>query len=170
MWSHSSLFAHTHPSIDERSSRAYVVTPILLLTIYWYDNIQGCRMVCPVCMCPILLIYFMSIVFHAFRYIFVSVSTTTFLWVVFLPSYFTMFYSYHQAALLAFCLILNASITLLCLFVPKIFALYFVEEDSMTFSSDIGQASLSRSVSTMSKSSTASNVMNDLPSTSKNNI
>ncbi len=106
--------------------------------------------------------------FNESWYIFVSVATTTFLWTVFLPTYFTTFYAYHQAALLAFCLILNASITLLCLYVPKIYAIYFVEEDSMTFSSEIGQASLSRSVST--KSSNTSNVLDDLPSTSNNNI
>ena len=82
--------------------------------------------------------------FNESWYIFVSVSTTMFLWMVVLPTYFTTFYAYHQAALLAFCLILNASITLLCLYVPKVYAIYFVEEGSMTFSSELGQASVSR--------------------------
>ena len=71
--------------------------------------------------------------FNESWYIFISVSTTTFLWVVFLPTYFTTFYAYHQAALLAFCLILNASITLLCLCVPKIYAIYFIDEDQIKF-------------------------------------
>ena len=71
--------------------------------------------------------------FNESWYIFISVSTTTFLWVVFLPTYFTTFYAYHQAALLAFCLILNASITLLCLYVPKIYAIYFFDEDQIKF-------------------------------------
>ncbi len=62
-------------------------------------------------------------------YIFVSVSTTTFLWMVFLPAYFTAFYAYYQAALLSFCLFLNATVTLLCLYVPKLYAIYFVDEN-----------------------------------------
>ena len=76
--------------------------------------------------------------FNESWYIFISVSTTTFLWVVFLPTYFTTFYAYHQAALLAFCLILNASITLLCLYVPKIYAVYFVDEDKLKFDNATG--------------------------------
>lgn len=68
--------------------------------------------------------------FNESWYIFVSVCTTTFLWIVFIPAYFTAFYAYHQAALLAFCLIVNGGCTLLCLFIPKIYAIMFVEESS----------------------------------------
>ena len=71
--------------------------------------------------------------FNESRYICISVLTTTFLWVVFLPAYFTAFYTYLQASILAFCLILNATVTLLCLFVPKIYAIYFVDEDQLKF-------------------------------------
>ena len=73
--------------------------------------------------------------FNESWFIFVCVSTTAFMWMVFLPTYFTMFYAYHQAALLAFCLILNACITLLCLYVPKLYALYFVSEDRLKVTS-----------------------------------
>ncbi len=69
--------------------------------------------------------------FNESWYIFVSVSTTVFIWIVILPTYFTTFYAYYQAALLAACLLLNASITLLCLYVPKIYAIYFVNENKM---------------------------------------
>ncbi len=88
--------------------------------------------------------------FNESWYIFISVSTTAFLWVVFLPTYFTTFYAYHQAALLAFCLFLNASITLLCLYVPKVYALYFVAEENITFSFEESQIS---STSTTAQSS-----------------
>ena len=71
--------------------------------------------------------------FNESWYIFVSVSTTTFLWLVFLPTYFTTFYAYYQAALLAFCLFLNATVTLLCLYLPKLYAVYFVDEDNLLF-------------------------------------
>ena len=85
--------------------------------------------------------------FNESWYIFVSVSTTAFLWMVFLPTYFTMFYAHHQAAILAFCLIVNAAITLLCLFVPKVYALYFVEESDIKFSA-AGQSHSSGPIST----------------------
>ena len=67
--------------------------------------------------------------FNESGHIFISVTTTTFLWAVFLPTYLTAFYAYYQATLLALCLILNAVITVLCLFLPKVYALYFVEEE-----------------------------------------
>ena len=85
--------------------------------------------------------------FNESWYIFISVSTTSFLWIVFLPTYFTTFYAYHQAALLAFCLILNASITLLCLYVPKIYAIYFVDEGQLKYSGTGTTASMSVSAS-----------------------
>ncbi len=73
--------------------------------------------------------------FNESWYIFVSVSTTAFLWMVLLPTYLTMFYAHHQVAILAFCLIVNADVTLLCLFTPKVYALYFVDEDSIKVAS-----------------------------------
>ena len=73
--------------------------------------------------------------FNESWYIFVSVSTTTFLWMVFLPTYFTTFYAHYQVALLATSLILNASITLLCLYVPKIYAIYFIDEEQLKYAS-----------------------------------
>ncbi len=71
--------------------------------------------------------------FNESWYIFVSVLTTLFMWVVFLPTYFSTFYAYYQVAMLAFCLILNGFITLLTLYVPKIYAIYYVEEDNLKF-------------------------------------
>ena len=71
--------------------------------------------------------------FNESWYIFVSVATTTFLWLVFLPAYFTAFYAVHQVALLASCLTINALVTLLCLYVPKIYAIYFIDEDNIQF-------------------------------------
>ena len=66
--------------------------------------------------------------FNESWYIFVSVSTTTFLLMVFLPAYFTAFYALHQVVLLASCLLIVPSVTLLCLYLPKIYAIYFVDE------------------------------------------
>lgn len=72
--------------------------------------------------------------FNESWYIFVSVSTTLFAWSVFLPTYFTVYYAYQQAALLSFCLLLNAFITVGCLFLPKAYAVLFVSELKIQFS------------------------------------
>ncbi len=54
-----------------------------------------------------------------------------------------MFYAYNQAALLAFCLFLNATISLFSIYVPKIYALYFVEDEKITtFSFDEGSSTV----------------------------
>ena len=66
--------------------------------------------------------------FNESWYIFISVTTTLFVWIAFLPTYFVAFFAYHKAALLALALILNAAVTTLCLFAPKIYALYYVDE------------------------------------------
>ena len=67
-------------------------------------------------------------------FIFVSVATTVFAWTVFLPTLFTAGSSQHQATILALCFMLNAFITVGCLFVPKIYALYCVDEANIKFS------------------------------------
>ena len=71
--------------------------------------------------------------FNESWYIFISVTTTLFMWLVFLPTYFSAFYAYHQEALIAFCLILNALITLMCLFVPKLYAIVYLEDHQLKF-------------------------------------
>ena len=72
--------------------------------------------------------------FNESWYIFISVTTTLFVWISFLPTYFTAYYAYHKSALLALALILNAAVTTICLFVPKIYAIYFVKEDDIKVS------------------------------------
>ena len=71
--------------------------------------------------------------FNDSRYIFVSISTTLFMWSVFLPTYFTAFHAHHQAALLSVCLLFNAYITMVGQFGPKIYAVLFVKEETITF-------------------------------------
>lgn len=72
--------------------------------------------------------------FNESWYIFISVSTTIFIWIAFLPTYMMAFYAYHKGALLSLALILNASVTVICIFVPKIYALYFVDEAGIKIS------------------------------------
>ena len=72
--------------------------------------------------------------FNESWFIFISISTTLFMWIVFLPTYFTAFYVYNQVAILGFCLLLNVCITMGCLFLPKVYALFWVDEKSLVFS------------------------------------
>ena len=79
-------------------------------------------------------------------YIFVSVATTMFLWVVFVPTYLTTFFVVHQVVLLTCCVMINATVTLFCLFLPKIYAVYFVDEQHLklfTRTTRVSQASTS---------------------------
>ncbi len=72
--------------------------------------------------------------FNESWYIFFSVSTTLFIWIAFLPTHMLAFYAYHKAALLALALILNAYVTIACLFLPKVYALFFVDEKQIKIS------------------------------------
>lgn len=71
--------------------------------------------------------------FNESWYIFVSTSSTCFMWAIFLPTYFNAFYAYHKAALLAFCLVLNTLVTLACLFLPKLYAIFYVDDGRIQF-------------------------------------
>ena len=80
--------------------------------------------------------------FNESWYIFVSVATTMFLWLVFLPTYFTSFYAYNRVILLTSCVIINAAITLVCLFISKIRAVYFPDEGRHLAPATFGRAGL----------------------------
>ena len=72
--------------------------------------------------------------FNESWYIFISVTTTLFVWIAFLPTYLVAFYAYHKAALMALALILNSVVTTLCLFAPKLYALFFVADNNIKVS------------------------------------
>ena len=69
--------------------------------------------------------------FNESWFIFVSVSTTLFSWVVFIPAYFTSYYAYMQSAILGFCLTLIAFVTVCCQFLPIIYAITFVPTENI---------------------------------------
>lgn len=58
------------------------------------------------------------------RYIAFCVDTTLIIWISFVPTYFTASRAYFKVIILSVALILNATVNLLCLFVPKLYALY----------------------------------------------
>jgi hypothetical protein len=72
--------------------------------------------------------------FNESWFIFVSVSTTLFAWIVFIPTYFTSYYAYMQSAILGFCLVLISLITLCCQFLPIIYATMFLPTEKIKVS------------------------------------
>ena len=58
------------------------------------------------------------------RYIAYCVDTTLLIWVTFLPTYFTTSRADAKLTILAASLLLNASVTVICLFIPRIYSLY----------------------------------------------
>ena len=69
--------------------------------------------------------------FNESWFIFICVSKTLFLWTVMFPSYFLAFYAYHRATILASCLIFDCYLTVVLLYVPKLYALWFLTEERM---------------------------------------
>ncbi|XP_077992140.1 metabotropic glutamate receptor-like [Glandiceps talaboti] len=61
------------------------------------------------------------------RFITMSVYTTLIIWLAFIPTYFTAQFSTSKILLLDLALMLNSSVTLLCLFAPKFYAIYFAK-------------------------------------------
>ncbi|XP_052788467.1 metabotropic glutamate receptor 2-like [Mya arenaria] len=58
------------------------------------------------------------------RYIAFCVDTTLLIWVTFVPTYFTTSRAAAKTTILAVALLLNASVTVSCLFIPRIYSLY----------------------------------------------
>ncbi len=90
--------------------------------------------------------------FNESKFIFFSVMTTTFLWIMFLPTYFTTFFAYYKTILLATCLVVNATLTLVLLFGPKVYAVIFKSEEGTTTSNS--GSSLASSTISVNQSST----------------
>ena len=88
--------------------------------------------------------------FNESWFIFVSVSTTLFAWVVFIPAYFTSYYAYMQSAILGFCLVLNGLVTIGVQFVPIIYAVALIPTERIKFSTIAKQTTMT-SVGPMSQ-------------------
>ena len=69
--------------------------------------------------------------FNDSRYIFLCVCTTLFLWIAFIPSYFSAFYAEQKILLLSFLLLMNSTVILLCLYVPRIYAVIYVDDEKL---------------------------------------
>jgi metabotropic glutamate receptor 2/3/metabotropic glutamate receptor 6/7/8 len=62
--------------------------------------------------------------FNESRYITLCVYTTLLIWLAFLPSFFTATLAFYELILLSSALLLNASVILICLYTPRIYAIY----------------------------------------------
>jgi 7 transmembrane sweet-taste receptor of 3 GCPR len=71
--------------------------------------------------------------FNDSQFIFVSVATTLFVWILFVPAYFTAYYAYLRSAIIGFCLVSNVSVALVCQFVRIAYAVFFVPTDHIKF-------------------------------------
>ena len=95
--------------------------------------------------------------FNESRYIFLSVSTTVFLWCAFLPTYFSAFYAKQKALLLSAILLLNSTVMVFCLFYPKVYAVYYINDDDLNIQGTIS----------VSKNSNRNNKVVPLPAVSE---
>jgi 7 transmembrane sweet-taste receptor of 3 GCPR len=91
--------------------------------------------------------------FNDSQFIFISVSTTLFVWILFIPAYFTAYYAYLRSVIIGFCLVSNIGVTLGCQFIRIVYAVLFVPTDKIQFS-----ASLDNRVTVMSISAAPSAV------------
>ena len=69
--------------------------------------------------------------FNESWYILLSVTTTLIIWMSFIPTYFITFYAYHREAILSLALSLNGICNMLCFFAPKVYAVFWLSEDSI---------------------------------------
>ena len=83
--------------------------------------------------------------FNECWYIFLTLATTLFIWIAFLPANFAAFYAYHKAALLGLALNLIGCVTLVVLFGPKIYALFYVPDDEIKITDFEGSTSSKKS-------------------------
>src|SRR6218665_336943 len=80
--------------------------------------------------------------FNESWFIFISAATTLFSWVVFIPAYFTISYAYLQSAILGFSLILKSLVTLVCQYLPALYAIAFVPVENVVSFSTVTQSSV----------------------------
>ncbi|XP_074640212.1 metabotropic glutamate receptor 3-like [Tubulanus polymorphus] len=71
--------------------------------------------------------------FNESRYIFLSVCATLFLWIAFLPTYFSASTAIHKSMLLALSLILNSVVIILCIFISRVYALLVLDSTDLTY-------------------------------------
>lgn len=75
--------------------------------------------------------------FNESWFIFLSVSSTLVIWMAFLPTYFIIFFAFFKESLLSLALLLNAFCNMVFTCAPKIYAVWWVEDDDIAATYDI---------------------------------
>ena len=65
------------------------------------------------------------------KFISFCVYSTVIIWLTFIPAYFAVGKAFFQVMFLSLAILANATLILLCIFVPKIYALYFVKKEDL---------------------------------------
>ncbi|XP_013414979.1 metabotropic glutamate receptor [Lingula anatina] len=87
--------------------------------------------------------------FNESKFISMCVYTTLVIWLAFIPTYFTTSAAYFRVVLLSVALILNATVVLAFLYAPKVYAIAYVDADTI----QINQLNPTTSVSPLAGSS-----------------
>lgn len=69
--------------------------------------------------------------FNESRFISMCVYTTLVIWLAFIPTYFTASQEYLRGILLSVALLLNHTVAVLFLFLPKVYACIFMDQENM---------------------------------------
>lgn len=67
------------------------------------------------------------------QFIFISVLTTFFVWILFIPAYFIASYAYIRSVIIGFSLMSNIGVTLGCQYLRIAYAVLFVSTDKIKF-------------------------------------
>lgn len=73
--------------------------------------------------------------FNDSLFIFKSVSTTLFFWILFFPAYFTAYHAYIRSVMIGFCMVSNIGVILGCQFLRIAYAVLFLQTDKIKFNS-----------------------------------
>ena len=68
-----------------------------------------------------------------------SVATTLFVWILFVPAYFTAYYAYLRSAIIGFCLLSNVGVTLVFQFIRIVYAVFFVPTTNIRFNATLNE-------------------------------
>lgn len=65
------------------------------------------------------------------RFISFCVYSTVIIWLTFIPAYFAVGKAFFEAMFLSLAVLANATLILMCIFVPKVYAVYFVKKEDL---------------------------------------
>ena len=89
--------------------------------------------------------------YYESRCICISACLTWILWLCFMPTYFSAKYQVSKTISLEVCLLFNATLVLFIIFLPKLYAAYFVKEDDLKLTVNVIKTHPSQEISGLSE-------------------